>query len=368
MSHMHAHVPTNVINRLHLFKKYDSMRINNLFKAVLLIVDISGFTKLSTKVRLNDLQNIVNTYFSSILHIIYAHEGEVLKFAGDAIFVTWNVKFQDESLVVTRAINCALDISYNCDNCKIAPSFDSASWIEGSGKSQVLEDYIYLNVHSGLAISNLAGLEVQSDKRREYFVIGDAVDQATNCLEIAKAGCLVITSECDRLFDDSLIHVKCDYKRDFLESGNAVYSLLFDVEFKIRETSIRSLNAFIRSCDMKIKTDFELDAELLNENPIVQEYVHEAIRINYQVVEEVFPTSELSSFSIDSELRDIATLFINLKIDSDFLRMTSIDRSNYNFERFVKEISNILQDCFVICNKVLTDIDSNPFLHSYVIL
>lgn len=61
------------------------------FQAVVLIVDISGFTRLSGqycargKDGLDDLQKATNGFIGQLVGIIYHYGGDIVKFAGDAI-------------------------------------------------------------------------------------------------------------------------------------------------------------------------------------------------------------------------------------------------------------------------------------------
>ena len=61
------------------------------FHGSLLFVDISGFTALSQALDLNDLKTHINAYFSVILDIVCKYAGDVVKFAGDALFIIWTV-------------------------------------------------------------------------------------------------------------------------------------------------------------------------------------------------------------------------------------------------------------------------------------
>eukprot|EP01051_Picozoa_sp_SAG22_P002052 SAG22_NODE_87_length_21437_cov_14.162480_9_plen_299_part_00 len=69
------------------------------FAGALLFTDISGFTKLSEKLRARAgstpeaggeiLNKLINSFFSSIINVVLSHDGDVIKFAGDAMFVVW---------------------------------------------------------------------------------------------------------------------------------------------------------------------------------------------------------------------------------------------------------------------------------------
>lgn len=61
------------------------------FYGVLLFVDISGFTLLSTKLSIDELRYHINTYFDKILKVCKTYGGQTVKFAGDAVYVVWQV-------------------------------------------------------------------------------------------------------------------------------------------------------------------------------------------------------------------------------------------------------------------------------------
>jgi class 3 adenylate cyclase len=67
------------------------------FHGALLFVDISGFTVLSQKLKVDELKNQINAYFQKIVDIIYKYDGEIIKFAGDALFIIWQTKVSDTS-------------------------------------------------------------------------------------------------------------------------------------------------------------------------------------------------------------------------------------------------------------------------------
>ena len=52
-------------------------------------VDVSGFTNLATRLDVDVLQRHINRYFSRLLDVCGARGGDVLRFMGDAILVTW---------------------------------------------------------------------------------------------------------------------------------------------------------------------------------------------------------------------------------------------------------------------------------------
>ena len=61
------------------------------FRAALLFVDISGFTVLSQRLPVDELRLHINAYFKKILDIVYKYDGDAIKFAGDALFIVWQM-------------------------------------------------------------------------------------------------------------------------------------------------------------------------------------------------------------------------------------------------------------------------------------
>jgi hypothetical protein len=75
--------------------------IQRLFGA-LLFVDISGFTALAQRLTVDKLRIQINTYFTQILNLLAKFGGDVVKFAGDALYVIWPVqKHEGEVIAVT---------------------------------------------------------------------------------------------------------------------------------------------------------------------------------------------------------------------------------------------------------------------------
>ena len=82
----------------------DSLDWIERFHCALLFVDISGFTVLSQKLVLDDLKRHINAYFTLILNIVYRYGGDVIKFAGDALFVIWQTPLKSEGKFIMMSI------------------------------------------------------------------------------------------------------------------------------------------------------------------------------------------------------------------------------------------------------------------------
>ncbi|KAL7495786.1 hypothetical protein ACHAWT_004250 [Skeletonema menzelii] len=99
-----------------------SLPISRSRESALLFVDISGFTKLSTVLDVDSFSNCMNTYFEKVINQVASYGGDILKFAGDAIFCEWRVSsdedepFQTLEECVLQAATCAADIVGLCSD------------------------------------------------------------------------------------------------------------------------------------------------------------------------------------------------------------------------------------------------------------
>ena len=82
--------------------------------SVVLFVDISGFTRLCTKLNPDATKSHINIYFTIMIDIIYRFGGDVHKFIGDAIIVIWPVSdeggFYETQQTALTALSCAFSL------------------------------------------------------------------------------------------------------------------------------------------------------------------------------------------------------------------------------------------------------------------
>ena len=215
--------------------------IHRLF-GILLFIDISGFTTLSQRLNVESFKTHINNYFSKIIDIVVGLDGEVVKFAGDAMYVLWRViPPLPENLVITpdsesmiiddindhmnninydpfenkefwslvreaakKAISCGVLINETCSNFRINIDSDldsdilTATPIKYSDMSTIVTDLsavpsspdtssVYLNVHSGMSMGIMAGVNVSENGRSEYFLVGDVLEKVAKAEKHAEA-------------------------------------------------------------------------------------------------------------------------------------------------------------------------------------
>jgi len=182
----------------------------------LLFVDISGFTKLSQVLDVENLSKVssvdrfsiiynnalflpvyslfdfrktINMYFEMIVKQVLHFDGDILKFAGDAIFAEWPAQTSNpygeegkRSLAECIAIAsmCGAKIVETCSDYPIyAPAKGDA------GGAGVVTEIGSLNVHCGVGVGDVAGVHVgDHEYRREFLLVGDPIDQVRFCIPL----------------------------------------------------------------------------------------------------------------------------------------------------------------------------------------
>ena len=165
------------------------------FQGAMLFADISGFTALSERLRAESgqqgcerLNAIINQFFDQIIGKCLAHGGDVVKFAGDAMFVVFRALDASDqqgielTAAAIRAAACAVDVM----------ALDGQQ-VEAGGTTTPLR------LHCGIGAGQMAGMTVGSkagaDGRFEYVVGGDPLPQITLTDKVAVAGQVIVAPE-----------------------------------------------------------------------------------------------------------------------------------------------------------------------------
>src|SRR5215207_2335495 len=115
-----SYVPGLIIHRLAANPTPITAPISEHFPAAVLFADISGFTALTEHLAQQGpagaevLTRELNTYFGRLIDIITLHDGDVIKFAGDALTAVWPVAEVSDldalALATQDAAACSLAI------------------------------------------------------------------------------------------------------------------------------------------------------------------------------------------------------------------------------------------------------------------
>lgn len=168
------YLPSRVVEKIALdpsAKKVEGERRN----ITVAFADLSGFTALSETMDPEDIANIINDFFTRMLKIVYKYEGSVDKFLGDALMVLFGapIAHHDDP---ERAVRAALEMQQEMKRFneeKKAPATLAMS----------------IGINTGPAVA----LNVGSEDRMEYTVIGDAVNLAARLEGVSQAGEIIIS-------------------------------------------------------------------------------------------------------------------------------------------------------------------------------
>ena len=153
----------------------------------LLFADLSGFTAMSEKLgtlgRLGGekLADIMNRCFDSLLGLVFASDGDVIKFGGDA-FLALFTGVDDAS----RAYNCSCNL---------------INWIAENGNISTPAGEFSLGIHAGISKGSIYNLYIGS-KRKEHLFCGQTVENAYAAADAASLGQLALTEEAVKAIGD----------------------------------------------------------------------------------------------------------------------------------------------------------------------
>lgn len=145
--------------------------------ATVLFTDIRGFTALSERKKANEIVDMLNEYFELMVDILFAHEGTLDKFIGDAIMAIWGapVYHPDDAI---RAVRAAVDMQI------VMKDFNKMRQMEGHEPI-----HIGVGINSGDLVAGYIG----SSKTMEYSAIGDSVNVASRLCSIAPPDDIIIS-------------------------------------------------------------------------------------------------------------------------------------------------------------------------------
>lgn len=140
--------------------------------ATVFFSDIRGFTALSERMTPDQVVTMLNEYFTAMVRVVYNHKGVVDKYIGDAILAVWGVP-ESHGNDALSAVRASLEMRDHL------VEFNRLRKMKG-----LPEIKMGMGVHSGDVLSGNIGAY---DKKLEYTVIGDTVNQASRIEGACKA-------------------------------------------------------------------------------------------------------------------------------------------------------------------------------------
>jgi adenylate cyclase len=162
------------------YEDYVHAEVGTQEHVTVLFSDVRGFTAMAEQLPAKDVVELLNCHFSVMSDIIFAHNGTLDKFIGDAIMAFWGapIKCEDHALQASMA---AVEMTRGLERVNGA--------ITGRGLPPIR---IGVGLNSGEVILGNIG----SEKKLDYTIIGDNVNLASRLEGLtAKYGCAVLLSE-----------------------------------------------------------------------------------------------------------------------------------------------------------------------------
>jgi adenylate cyclase len=161
-----------------------------------LFADLSGFTALSEALDIEETAALVDRCLRAMAESIYRYQGTVDKYIGDAVMALFGapVAHEDDP---ERAIRAALDMRERIAaiRAELGQHADgmAASRTPGTATEPVLS--LHVGINTGVVLAGPVG----SDRRREYTVLGDAVNVAARLETAARNGEVIVGEPTYRL-------------------------------------------------------------------------------------------------------------------------------------------------------------------------
>lgn len=131
-------------------------------EATMFFADVAGFTTISESLPPEKLSELLNRYLSPMTHIIMEREGYVDKYEGDLIMAVWGVPYP---LKTHATEGCLAALEQQAKLNEIRPILK---------KEFGYDIYVRMGMNSGPVTAGNMG----SDRKFQYTVMGDAVNQA----------------------------------------------------------------------------------------------------------------------------------------------------------------------------------------------
>lgn len=179
-----SYVPSNIGQAILANPAANPVGLEQRTEAVALFADVSGFTAISEalgqagKAGTEELTQILNAYFETMIDLIQSYGGIVGQFGGDALTVLFPYVDETKQAVVRRAIQCALDMQSNMGR------YEAIQTRAGTFR---------LTMKAGLAagpcfFTTLGGLEVGL----KYVIAGQVLDHCADAEHHAERGEVVV--------------------------------------------------------------------------------------------------------------------------------------------------------------------------------
>lgn len=171
------------------------------FEAAVFFADISGFTDLSDKYQslengASKLSTVINFYLGSMVQEILSHDGDIIKYAGDAFLAIFRADKEGSlQTAIHKALDTALIIQKNCSNylTEIGITLNGELLVKLYFTQFQMSFMLLVKIaiSGGEVLFSLIGDENSS----HYVVVGDPIWHVKSLQETIKATEILVSSK-----------------------------------------------------------------------------------------------------------------------------------------------------------------------------
>ena len=284
-------------------------------ECVAVLADISGFTKKSEEfcaegaAGLDKLQALINTIFMGLIKTIQDCGGDIIKFAGDSMFIIWPFVVSDELLSsgeeggVKRDVACGseIDTGIQKNESFLKPLILAAI---DCGLSMSELELNGLTLHTGMTMGTANFYIVGGvDDQWDYVLDGDLIDGLGIAESNAKSGELIATANC----------------------YSHVADLVFGTKLKKKDSDV----ACVRVTGMKLEAAVMGAQDPSLRKPLEKLALSSATPQGAKLVSDMlhfFPTTRMLGSKMANEVRSVTIVFLNLEDDELKSRESFMER------------------------------------------
>ncbi len=170
----------------HLLKSEKAIELGGIERELTaMFADIRGFTAMSEKMTPQQVITVLNHYFGDMTDKVFANDGTLDKFIGDALFALWGTPLADKEHAY-KAVKCALQIQEKLKSTHATKGIPPIN--------------LGIGICSGPAVIGNMG----SSQRQEFTAIGDTINIASRLSGVASGGQIIITESTYKLVKDKV--------------------------------------------------------------------------------------------------------------------------------------------------------------------
>jgi class 3 adenylate cyclase/tetratricopeptide (TPR) repeat protein len=196
-----SYLPRAVLDRAASLSALPTEPAAESFPAALLLIDITGFTRITTAATrrgaagTEQLSRSLNAYLGQIVDLITEHGGDISKIIGDALIPIWPATDADLPTATRRAAVCGLAIAERLGELEVEPD-------------------LRLSLKVGLCAGEIAATHVGGlDGKWLFLVTGEGVVQLSRLQDLLQTGDVIASPEAWELIADRFVGQRLDHGR-----------------------------------------------------------------------------------------------------------------------------------------------------------